>query len=45
MRAFFDLSVEERKSIGHAARARVARNYSLDIVVKQYEDLFQALAA
>lgn len=44
MSAFLDLRLEERLERGRAARAHIARNYSLDVVAKRYETLFLSLA-
>jgi glycosyltransferase involved in cell wall biosynthesis len=36
-------SPEERRVLGRAARERIARNFSLDVVTRQYEILYAGL--
>lgn len=40
-----DLSVDGRKALGEAARARIIDNFSLESVVTQYESLYSKIAA
>jgi glycosyltransferase involved in cell wall biosynthesis len=35
----------ERQALGLAARARIAREYSLDAAVRRYERLYEGLSA
>jgi glycosyltransferase involved in cell wall biosynthesis len=35
---------EERAAIGRAARRRIEDNYSLDVIVRRYQDLYEELA-
>jgi len=37
------MSSEERLGLGKLARTRIEGHFSIDIVVKQYEDLYQNL--
>ena len=40
-----DMGPEVRNAIGARGRERVARHFSLDVVVERYEELYRTLAA
>ena len=45
LRALIDATADERRAIGARGRQRVLRDFTIESVVRQYEDFYTALAA
>ncbi|BCR05795.1 hypothetical protein DESUT3_28640 [Desulfuromonas versatilis] len=45
LKKMLDMGPEGRRRLGQLARERVVREYSLERVVKQYEDLYEGVMA
>jgi glycosyltransferase involved in cell wall biosynthesis len=45
VRRLLDLTPEERSRLGHAGRARITRDYSIETVAQRYAALYEEVAA